>query len=78
MLTKLIGAIISQSMCVIMLYTFNLYSDVCPLYLNNTGDIFLKRKKKVGADKIPIHFTRFCVIVRQIKLLFCKWLVPYR
>ena len=34
--TKLIVVIISQYMYVIMLYTFNLYSAVCQLYLNKT------------------------------------------
>ena len=39
MLTKLIAIIISQYICqTIRLYTLNLYSNVCQLYLNKTGE----------------------------------------
>ena len=42
MLTKLTVAIISRYICpVIMLYTLNLYHDVCQLYLKKTEKINL-------------------------------------
>lgn len=37
MLTKLIEAIEPQYMLIVTLYTLNLYSVVCELYLNKTG-----------------------------------------
>ena len=36
----------------IMLYTLNLYSDVCQLFLNKTGNIFLKQHKRTNQTKL--------------------------